>query len=172
MTPTVITALTPAMTPAPAPRAAAGMVQGQSSDAVVDEKPNAAVKVETVEAAKVDIQETPTPAVKPIPPVAASPLSHKWSGNDCDEPGMAGLRQFFTGSKDAELRQMISRYGLAAIEAVIEQVRQLPNVENPPGLVKHKLHVNAVAHWVYPKVLDQNDPKYYITGKYAAFIEH
>lgn len=173
MTPTVITALTPALTPAPAPHAAAGLVQSQSSDAVVDEKPKAAVKVETVEAAKVDIQETPTtPATTPIPPVPVTPLSREWSADDCDEPGMAGLRQFFTGCRDADLKQLVAKYGLAAIEQTIEAVRQLPNVENPPGLVKHKLHVNAVAHWVYPKVLDQNDAKRYLSGEYASFIRH
>jgi hypothetical protein len=151
--------------PAPAPRAAAGMDQSQSSDAVVDENPKPAVKV--------DIQESPTtPATTPIPPVAVTPLSREWSADDCDEPGMAGLRQFFTGCRDAELKQMISKYGLAAIEQTIEAVRQLPNVENPPGLVKHKLLVQAVSTWTYPKALDQTDPKYYITGKYASFIEH
>lgn len=158
--------------PAPAPRAAAGLVQGQSSDAVVDEKPNAAVKAETVEAAKVDIQESPTPAAKPIPPVAASPLSHKWAGDDCDEPGMAGLRQFFTGCTDAELKQLVAKYGLAAIEQTIEAVRQLPNVENPPGLVKHKLLVQAVSTWTYPKKIDSQDAKNYVSGPYANFIRH
>lgn len=159
--------------PAPAPRAAAaGLVQSQSSDAVVDEKPNASVKVETVEAAKADIQEIPTPAAKPIPPVAASPLSHKWAGDDCDEPGMAGLRQFFTGCTDAELKQLVAKYGLAAIEQTIEAVRQLPNVENPPGLVKHKLLVQAVSTWTYPKKIDSQDAKNYVSGPYANFIRH
>jgi hypothetical protein len=102
-----------------------------------------------------DAAHTPSPSV---PPVSPSPSQD-------DE-----LRTFFNGSTAAEVAAMVKQYGRERIMAVIDEVRRDTSARVPPALVIHKLRSGARAAWTWPNT--RRDGQSYISGKYAAFIEH
>lgn len=173
-TPTEITPETPALntTAAASADAAAGQIQNNSPEKVVDEKPMQPVKVETVEMADDAIEGMPTPAAKPITPLVAQVPPIDWLGDDdCPDEPPADLKAFFNACKAGELEALIERHGVDVIRATIDSVRLLPNVDNPPGMVRHKLGLGALPAWKWP-ARSEDDASRYITGKYADFIQH
>jgi len=173
-TPTEISALNSASTPAAAPRedaGAAGQSDSTPPEKVLLENPMPPVKVAADDVSKDDIRGTLSPADSPIPPVAVAPLSPVID-DDCPEGPLADLKEFFS-FKPGGLELFIAAYGEDCIRKMIEHVRELPNVDSPPALVITKLRSGARGAWKWPdKCFDDQDGQRYVTGKYAAFVEH
>jgi len=65
---------------------------------------------------------------------------------------------------------MLMQHGAERIREVLERSRDT-GIHNPAGFVRRALLENWVVKPQRPSLLD-HDPMRYVTGKYAAFIEH
>jgi hypothetical protein len=103
-------------------------------------------------------QIQPANLPRPIPPSSAPP------------PCPDDLKAFFDAAKPEKLEALIERHGLDRIRDMIETVKKLPNIKNPPGMVIDKLGLGAQPAWKWPTT-GAVDGKAYIRGKYADYIE-
>jgi len=168
-TPTEITSETPPeKTPAAADAhaGAAGNKTPAPSEITLDEKTKTPV-MPAVEAAAHVIPESPTQHAAHTLPPSVPPVSPAPLDDDCADED---LKAFFNGSSPAEIERMIQTYGRERIMAVIHEVRLDGSARTPPALVIHKLRSGARAAWTWPE--RTQDASKYLTGKYAAFIEH
>ncbi len=143
----------------------------KSPEKALDKNPMPSVKVETVVKAD-NIQETHPPADGPFPPVPQLPPFPV--DEDCPEDPPADLKLFFNACKPGELELMIQQYSVDRIRAVIEAVKLLPNIDNPPGMVRTKLRLGAQGAWKWPEkhYSYEQDALKYISGPYAHIIQH
>lgn len=167
-TPTEITSETPTeKTPAAADAdaGAAGIAAPAPIQSAVDEKAKTPV-MPVVETAEPVIPESRTQHAAHTLPPSVPPVSPIPQDDCADED----LKAFFNGSTPHEIAAMIETYGRERIMAVINEVRLDSSARTPPALVIHKLRSGARAAWTWPE--RRRDGQGYITGKYAAFIEH
>jgi len=67
-------------------------------------------------------------------------------------------------------QDMLIQHGAERIREVLERSRDT-SIHNPAGFVRRALLENWVVKPQRPSLLE-HDPMRYVTGKYAAFIEH
>lgn len=138
--------------------------------------------------------EPPRP-IPPFPPLPPAP------DDDTDPDGIVDkdaveLQKFFTGKTMDEVKALIAKHGATRIYATIKGVPTDGHITNPPGFVLAQLEKGVGGKWKLPIQAhseyrdadyytsgqyghlvnrwrhDDQDPKRYIEGKYADFIEH
>ena len=113
-------------------------------------------------------EETPAPQQADDVP---SDEEQRWTG-DLDEPRTIKMK----GMRLAMLQNLIATYGKNKVEATIEYANDQTNLHNPPGFVVAALrgHITGLDLSAYEDkiTLKYDDGSRFITGEWAAFIDH
>lgn len=100
------------------------------------------------------MQIPPANLPRPTPPGSARPpLPGDTTAQDST---LDELHGFFTGCDAGQIKTLIEQHGSRKIFETIATVKALPNVDNPPGLVRHLLGMGA-GRYSYPARWAAND---------------